>query len=257
MARQTKSSRRALPDGRPFLTSAAVVPSTVIAPDPDRLFFDRYNEWLPVEAERLQIEALPSGDPTFEARFSVNADRWHDLMYAIMDVSPLTKRGLHAKATVLQALLKNHLSFGSEGTDERSGSPSEKFAWCLVNDMLTMAASDAAEEHPTVENLAKIEFPAMNLDPKADLMPRKEFLACASRIYSSLMIGFVMFGKDQDGLAAVFREITEAQNDDGKAVGETIEQLRVNHDWLAGYVEVLGCMRSRALAAAARMAMGE
>jgi len=93
-----------------------------------------YARWLPWEAERKRVVALALGDPTWDARFDAYTDAWHAGMAEMMRIPARTPEGLDAKARVMRALLENHV--GCEDGLIEGASPSEEFAWSLVNDRL-------------------------------------------------------------------------------------------------------------------------
>ncbi len=98
-----------------------------------------YARWLPWEAERKRVVALALGDPTWDARFDAYTDAWHAGMAEMMRMPACTPEGLEVKARVMCALLENHVGY-EDGLIE-AASPSEEFAWSLVNDMLGRAGA--------------------------------------------------------------------------------------------------------------------
>ena len=108
----------------------------------DGELLDAYRRWLPWDAERVAIRALPMEDATWEPRFDAYTDGWHDGMHEIMAIPARTPEGIRVKATVMRALLENHVGFGEPGRGTPPcASPSEAFAWSLINDMLGRAGA--------------------------------------------------------------------------------------------------------------------
>ena len=61
-------------------------------------------------------------------------------MAEVMDLPARTPEGIHAKAVVLRALLENHTGISGRYENEDT-SPSEEFAWSLVDDLLGRAGA--------------------------------------------------------------------------------------------------------------------
>jgi hypothetical protein len=86
------------------------------------------------EAERLAVEALPSGDDDFEDRFSAHTGGWQKAAYAIRYMPAGTSEGVPMKARVLRSPISNHT--GNPTVVDNCASPSQLSAWSLVGDLL-------------------------------------------------------------------------------------------------------------------------
>ena len=100
----------------------------------DGLLLAAFLRWLPYERERLALIAADDCKPEWDVRFDALSGPWHDGMNAIKAMSARTPEGIRAKATVLRALLQNHVGLGGGRPD--SASSSEAFAWSLVTDIV-------------------------------------------------------------------------------------------------------------------------
>ncbi len=118
------------------VVTAGMVPlnTTAQAADLDGELLAAYAHWRPWEAERKRVVALAISDPTWDARFDAYTDAWHAGMAEMKRMPARTPEGLEVKARVMRALLENHVGY-EDGLIE-GASPSEEFAWSLVNDML-------------------------------------------------------------------------------------------------------------------------
>ena len=108
----------------------------------DGALLDAYRRWLPWEAERVAVRSLSMEDDIWDARFDAYTDPWHDGVDEIMAITARTPEGIRVKATVLRALLENHVGFNGPGRGTPScATASEAAAWSLVRAMLGRAGA--------------------------------------------------------------------------------------------------------------------
>ena len=120
-----------------LLTAAEAGPAKATELDGELLA--AFARWQPWDRERIAVESLADDDPTYDDRFTAYSGHWHARMLEIMDLPARTPEGICCKATVLRSLLQNHTGIGPYPNE--SVTPSEAFAWSLVNDMLGRAGA--------------------------------------------------------------------------------------------------------------------
>lgn len=96
----------------------------------------------------------------------------------------------------------------------------------------------------------------MNLDLKADLIPRLEFLEQSANAYAVLVVGMGMLTKSPPELTAAFNTVVAAEGDDGECILGVVEELHATKEWFSGFAKALGVIEARALIAASRLAEG-
>ena len=118
---------------------APLAAGAVKAAEIDGELLTAFAEWHPFEQERLALMRADDSTAEWDERFETMSGPWHEGMSAIMALSARTPEGIRAKATVMRALLENHV--GHTGMIHDCATPSEAFAWSLVTDMLGRGAA--------------------------------------------------------------------------------------------------------------------